>query len=165
MIFERARLDDMPRILEIYEGARQFMKETGNPNQWKNTDPSKEELLEDIELERLFVVKEDGIIEGAFMFSTRPDPTYATIYGGEWLNNGSYGVLHRVASSGKIPKFTDRIFEWAAQFVPNLRIDTHQDNKVMQNAVTRNGFKYCGIIYLLNGEERLAYQKVIEPLI
>lgn len=162
MIFERAKLEEMPRILEIYENARGFMRENGNPNQWKNTDPSKDELLEDIELERLFVAKENDVIEAVFMFSTKADPTYATIYGGNWLNNGSYGVLHRVASAGNVPRITDKIFNWASEFVTNLRIDTHKDNKVMQNAVTRNGFKYCGIIYLLNGEERLAYQKVIE---
>ena len=161
MIFERAVKEDMPRILEIYEGARQFMKETGNPNQWRDTEPKESELWEDIELKRLFVVKEEGKIEAVFMFSMVPDPTYTTIYDGQWPNNGSYGTLHRVASAGNIPRIADKIFEWAAGFVPNLRIDTHEDNKVMQNAIKRNGFQYCGIIYLLNGEERLAYQKVL----
>lgn len=164
MNFERARLEDMPRILDIYEGARQFMRENGNPDQWRTTEPKESELLEDIESKRLFVAKQDGEIEAVFMFSTVPDPTYTTIYDGEWPNNGSYGTLHRVASAGNIPRIADQIFEWAGQFVPNLRIDTHKDNKHMQNAISRNGFKYCGIIYLLNGEERMAYQKVMEPL-
>ena len=28
-----------------------------------------------------------------------------------------------------------------------------------ERSLVKNGFKYCGIIHLLNGDERLAYQK------
>jgi hypothetical protein len=44
----------------------------------------------------------------------------------------------------------------------NIRIDTHQDNKIMQHNILKHGFSYCGIIYLLSGDERLAYQKIIK---
>lgn len=30
----------------------------------------------------------------------------------------------------------------------------------MQRCILSYGFRYCGIICLLNGEERLAYQKI-----
>ena len=30
----------------------------------------------------------------------------------------------------------------------------------MQHVIVRHGFAYCGIIYLSNGDERLAYQLV-----
>ena len=29
----------------------------------------------------------------------------------------------------------------------------------MQRVILKNGFTYCGIIHLKNGDERLAYQK------
>jgi hypothetical protein len=29
----------------------------------------------------------------------------------------------------------------------------------MQHNIAKHGFSYCGIIYLLSGDERLAYQK------
>jgi len=41
----------------------------------------------------------------------------------------------------------------------NIRIDTHRDNAIMQHNIEKHGFTYCGIIYLANGDERLAYQK------
>jgi RimJ/RimL family protein N-acetyltransferase len=41
----------------------------------------------------------------------------------------------------------------------NIRIDTHRDNQIMQHVILKQGFTYCGIIYLLSGDERLAYQK------
>jgi hypothetical protein len=31
----------------------------------------------------------------------------------------------------------------------------------MRNDLLKNGFSYCGIIFLENGAERLAYQKVL----
>ena len=43
----------------------------------------------------------------------------------------------------------------------NIRIDTHRDNTIMQHVIQKHGFSYCGIIYLANGDERMAYQKVI----
>ena len=32
----------------------------------------------------------------------------------------------------------------------------------MQHIIERHGFTYCGIIYLASGDERLAYQRVVE---
>ena len=32
---------------------------------------------------------------------------------------------------------------------------------IMQHNILKHGFTYCGIIYLLSGDERLAYQKVV----
>jgi hypothetical protein len=43
---------------------------------------------------------------------------------------------------------------------PNIRIDTHRDNHIMQHNIAKHGFAYCGIIYLANGDERLAYQRL-----
>ena len=41
----------------------------------------------------------------------------------------------------------------------NLKIDTHENNVVMQNLLKKNGFTYCGRIYVDDGGERLAFQK------
>ena len=38
----KATVNDKTRIMEIYAYARQFMAEHGNPNQWKNNNPSEE---------------------------------------------------------------------------------------------------------------------------
>ena len=37
---------------------------------------------------------------------------------------------------------------------------------IMQVIIEKHGFTYCGIIYLANGDERLAYQKIShEPVL
>ena len=58
-----------------------------------------------------------------------------------------------------------RILDFAFQHTDTLRIDTHEDNKTMQALLTKNGFSYCGIIHLENGDPRLAYQKTIDNLL
>ena len=40
-------------------------------------------------------------------------------------------------------------------------MDTHGDNKVMQNLLKKNGFVYCGIIHVEeDNDPRLAYEKL-----
>ncbi len=49
--------------------------------------------------------------------------------------------------------------EYCSKEIKHLRIDTHQDNKIMQHVILKNGFTYCGIIYTGDGSPRLAYEK------
>ena len=154
----RAVWDDLPRILEIYAFAREFMAKTGNPNQWKKTNPPRETLEADIQAGRLYVV-EDGGIHEVFAYFTEPDPTYAYIEAGSWLEDSPYGTIHRVAGDGSGGVFS-AVMEFSVSRNPHVRIDTHADNKVMQHILQKNGFRRCGIIYLANGEPRIAYEKL-----
>lgn len=161
MIVELAELGQLPRIQEIYAVAREYMKESGNPKQWVNGYPTKEMLLDDIKNQQLYVIKDGTEIVGAFVFIIGEDATYARIEDGQWLNSNQYGTIHRIASDNK----THGIFTAALDFcfgkISNIRIDTHADNKKMQGAILKNGFKYCGIIYVDDGSPRFAYQKQI----
>ena len=46
---EKAKLEDLPRILQIYASARKFMKQSGNPKQWGDSFPPESLLVKDIE--------------------------------------------------------------------------------------------------------------------
>ena len=46
--------------------------------------------------------------------------------------------------------------------IKSIKIDTHLDNKVMRGLISKNGYKYCGIIYLNNGDKRVGYEKILE---
>lgn len=52
-----AQLSDLPHILSIYENARSFMAQNGNPGQWVNGYPSRAVLEDDIAQNRLFICK------------------------------------------------------------------------------------------------------------
>ena len=159
MEIRKAEFTDLPRMMEIYAEAREYMRLNGNPTQWVNGYPSEEKIREDIAAGESWLCVEDGEILGVFCFFTHNDPTYDVIYEGSWLNDEPYGVIHRIAVAKHRRGVASFCYEFALSKCPNLRIDTHRDNYVMQNFVKKNGFSYCGIIHLENGDERLAYQR------
>ena len=50
-----AALDELPAIIPLYTQARQFMRKTGNLNQWIGGYPSEEILRGDIAKNRLYL--------------------------------------------------------------------------------------------------------------
>lgn len=159
MLIRKTDPNDLDSIMEIYASAQRFMVRSGNPNQWKAGHPSRAMIKEDIELGRHYVCEIDGRIECVFMYYYGIDPTYLVIEDGNWPNDKPYGTMHRIASAGNIKRIADFCLNWCFEQCRNLRADTHEDNKVMQNVLTRNGFVRCGIIHIEDGSSRIAYQK------
>ena len=157
----RAEKKHIPEIEEIYSAARRFMRDSGNMHQWVNGYPSRDIICEDIENGRLYLCVEGAEILCVFCYFFGDDPTYARIYEGAWKNAGKYGVIHRIAVSERAhgKGVTAFCFDWCFDRCKSLKIDTHRDNIPMQKALRKNGFEYCGIIYLASGDERLAYQR------
>ncbi len=150
--------EDLPRLLEIFDHARQFMVQSGNPNQWDGSYPNPELLSQDIASGDSYVLLHAGRIEATFLLRSGADPSYATIYQGAWLNSQPYATIHRIASTGAVKGVFHLVMQLALRHYHNIRIDTHHDNRPMQTAILKEGFKYCGIIYCENGGERMAYQ-------
>ena len=160
-LIREARAEDIPQLMPIFEAARQIMRQSGNVHQWINGYPSEEVVRNDIERYGGFVVTDDEQIVGYFAFLPAPEPTYEKIYEGAWLDDEPYCVIHRLASWPDVHGIWDCVLEWAFERTNTLRVDTHRDNLIMQHNLEKHGFIYCGIIYLLSGDERLAYQKTI----
>lgn len=158
----KAQISDLPRILDIYKYAREFMKSTGNPHQWQDSFPPEALLANDItEKNHLYVLKtDDGEIHGVFAFIRGKDPTYSVIKDGHWLSDDEYATLHRVAGDGEVNGLFDAIVAFCRSQIPHLRIDTHADNKIMQHLIEKNGFKKCGLIFTDDGTSRIAYEMV-----
>ena len=160
-MFRGATRSDLPQILKIYAHAREAMAASGNPTQWGDKFPPQELLEEDIDTNRLFVYLVNGEMEAVFAFILAPDPTYAAIEDGQWLNDTlPYGTIHRLASAGKRKGVATAVITWCLEHCESLRADTHEDNKAMQHILEQNGFTRCGIIHVANGTSRIAYQKM-----
>lgn len=157
MIIRQALMQDLTAIMGIYEEAKLFMRQQGNHKQWTNGYPSNELVQTDIQNGNCYVCLENDETIGVFCFFDGPDPTYAKIYEGQWLNNEPYGVIHRIAVSAHRKGVADFCYDFALKKCDNLRIDTHNDNIPMQRSLAKNGFTRCGIIYLANGDPRIAY--------
>ena len=158
MEIRKATEKDLPDILKIYEHARSFMAEHGNPNQWGKTNPPKERVIQDIEEEKCHVCIRDGKIAGVFYCACEEDATYAKIEG-EWLNSQPYAVVHRIAVGENQSGVATYCLNWAFETYHNVRIDTHKDNIPMQHLLKKLSFTYCGVITLSDGSPRIAFQK------
>lgn len=152
---------EIDEITSIYDNARNFMRQTGNNNQWINGYPSRELILEDIKNNRFYGVYDNEELVAVFMLTVDSDPTYNKIYNGSWLNDEPYAVIHRIGVLKRGKGIAKLCFDYALTKCNNLRIDTSEENLVMQNCLLKNGFSYCGVIYLESGAPRLAYQKKI----
>jgi len=155
---------DFSRIMEIYAHARRFMAEHGNPNQWGPTNWPPEALIhQDIEQKKGYVCTHEGRVVGTFFFDSGEDiePTYRSIEDGAWLNDSAYGVIHRLAADGSVKGIGRFCLDWAFRQCGHIRVDTHGDNIVMQNLLSKAGFTHCGTIYVEEDDyPRLAYEKL-----
>ncbi len=149
--------------MEIYAHARQVMREAGNPRQWGPTNWPPQKLIElDIQEGRSYVLEDQGVIGAVFCFMQGPDiePCYREI-DGKWIGRGPYGVIHRIAASGKVPGAGQACIRWAADACGDLRMDTHGDNLIMQHLFEKLGFTFCGIIHVEEDDDpRRAYELI-----
>ena len=160
-IVRLAEYADLPEIRNVYDSAKLYMNRTGNPNQWGKTTPQTSLLEDDIEKGDLYVLIHDHMIHGVFYFYIGPDPTYGVIENGYWRSNTPYGTIHRIAGDGSGGVLAAAV-AFGKQRINHLRIDTHDDNKIMQHAVAKHGFQQAGIIHLANGSPRIAYDLLLE---
>ncbi|MBQ1252168.1 MAG: N-acetyltransferase [Firmicutes bacterium] len=158
MEIRKANLNDVDEIMRIYAAAKAYMVQTGNKSQWINGYPQRELVESDIERGICHVCEDEDGIHGVFAFILGADPTYSYIEDGEWKNDRPYGTVHRIGSDGKKRGIFNTALDYCKTVIPDLRIDTHADNKVMQNLITAYGFDRCGIIYIDDGSPRIAYQ-------
>jgi len=172
-LIRAARPTDMADIMKVMDAAKKIMRQSGNMHQWGDGYPSETIITSDMEKSGAFVIDDDGAITGYFAFLPSPEPTYATIYEGEWVDDTlPYHVVHRIASYPQSHGIFSSLMDFCFRRDGNIRIDTHRDNTIMQHNIAKLGFTYCGIIYLastgapvpvgrLPQQERLAYQKIL----
>ena len=161
MKIRTATYGDVPRILGICEEAKCIMRSDGNFKQWTDGYPEEEVIRKDIDRGVGYIIEDTGKAEAYFAFIPGIEETYLKIEGGQWLNDKeAYGTIHRLASSKSSHGIAEACFNWCWDRMPNLRIDTHKDNRIMQHCIDKFGFVFCGIIYLRNGDPRLAFQKI-----
>jgi len=163
MYIRHTKTEDIDTLLELYAAARRFMVEHGNASQWGNGYPSLQQLESDISKDASFVcidetgesgiLTENGIVGTfAYFYGDDPDPNYIKIYDGKWPDHKPYGVVHRITTLQGTHGVAIFCLNWAYEQCGHLRIDTHRNNRPMQNLVRKCGFQYCGVVKMLNGD-------------
>ena len=165
-----SKFSDLDALMPIFDEARRTIATLGI-DQWQNGYPSSNVIEADIHKNQSYCVEIDDTICATFALIDDGEPTYDRIYDGHWLtgdDSHSYVAVHRVAISvsSRGSGLSGKIIGYAMEFAKgkgrkSLRIDTHRGNVVMRRMLEKNGFLHCGTIYLENGDERVAYEKII----
>ena len=91
MQIRASQKEDITAIMSIYEKARAFMDQTGNPTQWGDGYPQQDLIEEDLQQGHSYVCEENGKIVGTFTLIFGEDPTYQIIEKGAWHSQQPYG--------------------------------------------------------------------------
>lgn len=152
---------DIEPLQAIFDYARAQMAADGNPTQWGDGYPSREQLENDIQRGVSYIVEHNGHPCATFVFIIGDDPTYHYIEDGQWLDDTlPYGTIHRIASNRQKRGIFPFVLHWCSTQCSNIRIDTHEDNARMIHLIEQAQFTRCGIIYTRDNSPRIAYQKV-----
>lgn len=160
---------DLPDVMRIIADAQADFRARGI-DQWQNGYPNEQVIRGDIERGESYVVTRGGQVVATAMITFAPDPNYATIYDGEWLLPAAacYATIHRIAVA--LSARGQGLAEWIVgqaermcrkRGADSLRIDTHRDNRSMQRVAEKCAMTHCGTIFLADGAERLAYEKIM----
>lgn len=162
MHIRKAEINNLPMIKKIYDKAKIFMKNNGNPTQWTTGYPNEELITKDITEGNFYLCIKDNAIVGVFALIIGSEPTYEIIEQGSWHSSMPYGTIHRLASDGSSKGIARSCFDYCKEKCSYLRIDTHRDNKPMLAAIKKYGFQECGIIYVQDGSERIAFDYLVK---
>jgi len=181
--FRKSTYDDVDEILEIIEKAKVELKKLGL-DQWQKGYPNREVVENDIKNEFSYVLEEiaekdnksenqiSKKIIGTIVLSPEKEESYSKIEG-KWITNDDYIVIHRLAVDSEIKNkgIATKILEFSEKEciknkILSIKTDTHENNEPMKKFLEKNGFSYCGVIYLDKepdvGEKRIAYEKIIK---
>ena len=99
MQIRKTTLADIDTVAAIYDRARIFMCEQGNPTQWAGEYPNADTARADVANGVGYVCEEGGRVVGAFAFIVGEEPTYQVIEGGSWRRTAQFTALPPTAQS------------------------------------------------------------------
>lgn len=149
---------DIEAVMQMYAYSRSLMRAAGNTVQWTGY-PTEDDIRDDIRRDVSHIVEHDGRPVATFALVPGIEPTYDFINHGRWIDKQSpYVTVHRVAKTEGVNGIADLVFRIAKERHNHLRVDTHATNAAMRHMMDKEGFVYCGIIYMPDGSPRVAYE-------
>lgn len=144
--------------MAMYDHSRCLMRADGNTSQWVGY-PTRDYVLDDLRRNVSYLIVADSKPIGTFALVPGIEPTYGYIDHGRWIDSATpYATIHRLAKAPGTTDIADIALDYAKKQYDHLRIDTHESNRPMRHLAAREGFVYCGIIYMADGSPRLAYE-------
>ena len=167
MEFRLAKEIDREKIERIYEDGSLKLKSLGI-NQWQGNEKPNLNNFSNLNENNIIYVLEDKEIIVSTLIIYDKDEDYENNLVGTWNSPKPYVALHRIATlSGARKKgYGRKIIEFAENYArennfKSVRVDTHRENKSMQNLLNSMEYNYVGIVYLDGKRERFAYEKIL----
>lgn len=164
--FRKAAQTDLTQIWTILQQAIQRRKADGS-KQWQDGYPNAQVVQSDLDKGYGFVLEIQGKVIGYSAVMLNDEPAYKDIEG-EWITDGDFIVIHRVAideaelGKGYATTIMHAIEDYARSIgVYSVKADTNFDNPGMLSIFTKMGYQYCGEVYF-RGSPRKAFEKVLE---
>lgn len=166
-MLEKTKQKDIPVVLDLYQQAIEDLA-SACIDQWQNNYPNQHSLQHDIDQGFSYVFTQLDHVVATCALIGGGDRDYIDIHHGQWLNDDEYLTIHRIVvdrlykKTGTSHKLMQAIIAFAKENnLKNIRVDTHQDNLAMQGFLKKEGFVYCGVVYIRQQDKRLAYQLVL----
>lgn len=169
MRIRKTTLSDLPEVMSLIHEAQATIADLGI-DQWQNGYPSAPVIEADIQKGQSYCVELDGQVCATFVLMRDQEHDYDRIYEGHWLtadDSLDYITLHRMAIrvSHRGQGLSDAIIDYARRLAGELgrsiRVDTHKGNVRMRRLLQKQGFAYCGVVYMPNGDPRVAYELTV----
>lgn len=165
-LFRKAQQEDLDAIWAILQQAILRRRADGS-KQWQDGYPNPQVVQSDIDKGYGFVLVVQGKVIGYSAVMLNDEPAYKGIEG-QWLTNGDFIVIHRVAideqelGKGYAQTILHAIEDHARSIgVYSIKADTNFDNPGMLGIFTKMGYQYCGEVYF-RGSARKAFEKVLD---
>lgn len=156
-MIEKAHIKDLDAIYALTKSCAVHLIDNGI-FQWNDLYPSKEVLLNDIDLQQIWKLTEDDQIIGVVVISEMEDLEYKNV---KWLtDNGASLYIHRLAVyptfQGK--GFAQKLMDFAENYAKisnykSVRLDTFSQNKRNQKFYEKRKYKKLESIYFLKQSE------------
>ena len=153
MLVRKTSREDVKKICEIIDQAKQYMKNSGI-DQWQNGYPSTEVIEQDIDCGVGYVAcANDGKVVGYEAVVLTGEEAYTQIADEMWHTSNNYVVVHRlcVLSDVRRSGIAIELMRFAEVHalkhgIRDFRIDTHKGNVRMLAMLKKLGFEHVGTI-------------------
>lgn len=170
MKIRRANIADLNNIIVMYNSCVAGMIKNGI-DQWDNSYPNKEIILQDLECETYYVVEKNNNIIGGFNIDQNQDPTYLAM---NWKDNtNSFLVVHRLGikqeywGNGigkKLMLFAEKVVK--TRNLSSIRLDTYSGNQKAMVFYKKLGYTELGTIHLKPNKNKYhCFEKVIVQIL
>ena len=167
MKIRKAQTSDLKNIMKMYKSCVTGMIKSGI-DQWDDTYPDTETIVQDLENQTYYVAEEEGEIIGGINIDKDQDPTYLDI---NWQDTSNqFLVVHRLGV--KKENWGDRIGKALMIFTEELvmkkdlksiRLDTYSGNPKAMEFYRRLGYRELGTIDLKPNKDKYhCFEKIIK---